>query len=766
MDKKLKLIFTILLFLSINGYSTDYYVSATGNDAQAGTSEATAWQTIAKVNTQTLSAGDRVLFRRGDVFYGKLIVKNGGNSSNRIIYGSYGIGAKPVITGFTTVTNWTDLGSNIWESTSAVSTLSTCNLVSIGGENIPMGRYPNTGWLVYETFSGMASITSSALSGGEDWTGAEVVIRKQHWVIDRGEVTSQSGTTINYTVPSTTYNGKANYGFFIQDDARTLDAQNEWYYNPSTKKLKIYSTSNPGTVKLATIDTLVSIRNKNYITLDGLAIEGSNMTSIELLSSANVTIQNCDINYSGNDAISGNKNGGSSAANFVCSNNTIRNTNNNAVFINEEFSNPLITQNTITKTALIPGVSGSGSNGAQGVAIQVIAADAEISYNMIDSVGYNGIDFRRNNTLVQKNLVKNFCMVKSDGAGIYTWVGTGSTPFTGQQVLNNIVINGIGNGGGTADGELVAHGIYMDDATSGVEIAHNTVIKAAYSGLYIHNAKFINAHHNTLFDNEQMQAYFASFDASNTIDNCTFENNILVSKEASQEVMRLGSYTNDLTNFGTFDNNIYARPVSAAGSQIIYCSTSSGDVYRTLAQWKSFSSMDASSIESPKTVDESSKLAIAYNATNASGSQSLPYKYSDFEDAVYNGTITLPAYGSQVLFYVSEITGNTPPTVDAGADQNITLPVDNVNVSGTVTPGSADIASYLWEKISGGAATIVNPANVSTTITGLEAGTYVFSLTATDDNGEAGSDELTVIVTAAPAEVPRFRFSIKFKNKD
>jgi hypothetical protein len=37
-------------------------------------------------------------------------------------FGAYGTGANPIITGFTTVSSWSNLGGNIWESTSAVST--------------------------------------------------------------------------------------------------------------------------------------------------------------------------------------------------------------------------------------------------------------------------------------------------------------------------------------------------------------------------------------------------------------------------------------------------------------------------------------------------------------------------------------------------------------------------------------------------------------------------------------------------------------------
>src|SRR5205823_2520641 len=100
-----------------------------------------------------LSPGDNVLFNRGDVFYGRIIINKSGASGSPITIGAYGTGANPVITGFTTVSSWTSLGSNIWESSNTVSTLSTANIVVINGVNTAMGRYPNSGYLPYQSFS-------------------------------------------------------------------------------------------------------------------------------------------------------------------------------------------------------------------------------------------------------------------------------------------------------------------------------------------------------------------------------------------------------------------------------------------------------------------------------------------------------------------------------------------------------------------------------------------------------------------------------------
>ena len=253
------LLLLAFIILSFTANATTYYFSASGNDANNGTSTSTPWKTLSKFNSvfSSLSPGDNVLFNRGDVFYGSITINKSGTAASRITIGAYGTGAQPIITGFTTVSAWTNLGSNIWESTTAVSTLSTCNMVVINGVNTAMGRYPNTGYLTYQSAVSNKSITSSSLNS-TNWTGAEAVIRKNDWILDRCLITNHSGTTLTYTDPYTSDNAIANFGFFIQNDSRTLDQQNEWYYNPSTKKIRIYSTSSPTNVQVATVSNLLS----------------------------------------------------------------------------------------------------------------------------------------------------------------------------------------------------------------------------------------------------------------------------------------------------------------------------------------------------------------------------------------------------------------------------------------------------------------------------------------------------------------------------
>ncbi|MGE3957096.1 MAG: hypothetical protein AB7H96_10295, partial [Vicinamibacterales bacterium] len=95
---------------------------------------------------------------------------------------------------------------------------------------------------------------------------------------------------------------------------------------------------------------------------------------------------------------------------------------------------------------------------------------------------------------------------------------------------------------------------------------------------------------------------------------------------------------------------------------------------------------------------------------------------------------------------------NVAPTVNAGADQTITLP-SGATLSGTVTddglPQGASVTSAWTQQSGPGTATFANAASASTGVTFSAAGTYVLRLTA-DDTALSAFDEVTITVNPAP----------------
>jgi hypothetical protein len=748
------LLFLIFIVHILTANATTYFFSTSGNDSNAGTSPSSPWKTISKFNSvfASKSPGDNFLFNRGDTFYGKLVINRSGSSGLPITIGAYGTGANPVITGFTTISAWNNLGSNTWESTNAVSSLSTCNMVVINGVNTPMGRYPNTGYLTYQSFTS-TSITSSSLNSSvTNWTGAEAVIRKNNWITDRVKITSASGGAINYINPSG-YNGTANYGFFIQNDVRTLDEPNEWYYNPSTKKLRIYSATMPTSVQVSTIDTLVYIAGKNYISIDNLFLTGSNKASYLITSATHQTISNCNFNFSGINCIL--QNGLISDA-ISITNCIINNTNNNAIFLGAGGTNNLISYDTVKNTGLIPGASGSNSDNC--IAIRT-NANGTIENCRIDSSGYLGVQFNSSDVIVRNNFITNYCLTKMDGGGIYTYFGTTRSTRTNQKVYNNIILNGIGSIAGTTYTVPIVHGIYLDGMTSSVELYGNTISNNVYSGLFINSGdSAINAHDNTLYNNQYQLLVYSTI-TTFPDRNMTIKNNKCISKTATQKVSSWNNVqnSNDIVNFGSatsIDSNYYARPIDDSSTIETTINAFNSAAQRTFAGWQTYSGYDSHSSKSPKSITTLDDLTFVYNPTSVISTVPLNANYIDVKNASYNGTITLQPYTSAVLIK-NGATINHPPTANAGQDQTITLPTNSLTLSGSGADSDGTISSYQWTKISGPSSySILNFTSPVTSITGFVQGIYQFQLTVTDNNGATVTDTMQVTVNPAPNQSP------------
>ncbi len=98
--------------------------------------------------------------------------------------------------------------------------------------------------------------------------------------------------------------------------------------------------------------------------------------------------------------------------------------------------------------------------------------------------------------------------------------------------------------------------------------------------------------------------------------------------------------------------------------------------------------------------------------------------------------------------------GNDAPVVDAGGDQNVLPGTATLNGSAT-DPDGGDIASYAWTQQSGpNTATLAGDTTADLTASDLVIGSYVFRLTATDDENETGFDEVTITVSEDPDPDP------------
>ena len=110
----------------------------------------------------------------------------------------------------------------------------------------------------------------------------------------------------------------------------------------------------------------------------------------------------------------------------------------------------------------------------------------------------------------------------------------------------------------------------------------------------------------------------------------------------------------------------------------------------------------------------------------------------------------LTAYGSMTVTVNAESAG-VAPTVSAGKGQAVTLPTSSTTLNGSASGNDgATVKTLNWVQESGPVtATIVSPSSTTTTVTGMTtAGSYIFVLFATNDNGMTAYGSMTVTVNA------------------
>lgn len=673
MKKIALLIISILIFTS--GFAKRVYVSNSGSDSHTGLSRSQAVATLAKAET-LLAAGDILLLERGDIWNESFTAP-----CDSFIVVPFGSGKNPIISGFTTLSGFTNTTGNIWVSNDTVPNVSAVNLVLINGVNTPMGREPDSGYYYYQSSSDNTHLTSSDLTGTPDWTGAEVAFNNNNWTTQRRPITGQSTGTLTFTNTEgfTINTSDLPLKFIIQSDSLTLDNQNEWYYNPDTKKLVIYSSGEPTDVKVSAIGTLVDVTDYDYITFKNITFEGSNDKSINIRRSNYTTVNNCTFDFSGRDAIYG---GGftvavDTSANLTISNCIFRNANNGAVGVTQFFKDAYLGHNLVSNVGMIYGAGCtefSGTNNAGGLYGLVAQGNGStFEYNFLSNIGYNAIRYRGSNVTVRYNFVENFCQVNHDGGALYTYNSTTSPViYENTKVYGNIIVNdstlkepGYGL---TEDA-----GIYFDGITYGIEAFKNS-IKNRYGIGFTVKGHFLDVHGNNIFDTKYGIKLRNTSDS--TFGSITLDTLKIVTLFPWQYTYNTSGGFN-VTDSLASNNNTIGRAMDQAD---LYLSESN---YYNLGAWQAYATQDANTdTVKPKIVYPSYANAdLFYNYSGTTTSVSLPPgTWRDVDSTAYSGSIELLPYSSEIL--IKDITSTDfgynsygTNTVGSYGDDIISMPV-------------------------------------------------------------------------------------------
>ncbi len=647
-----------LCLASISKATTYYFSALTGDDSrtpQQAANPATPWKSLEKLTAYNLSLkpGDSVLFKRGETFIGALSIRSSGTSGSQVYYGAWGTGVNPMISGFVTLTNWVQHSGNIYYAPLNVSGL---NIVTLNGTARAMGRYPNTGQLKYEGASGNSSITDQELPASPNWTGAEIVVRKYRFILDRHKVTSHSGTTLAYSTSQDNGNNAAfspvkNNGYFIQNHLATLDQQGEWYFDATAKRLYMhFGGSQPSAfvVKASAHDFNTFVTTTNHVKIESLDFEGGNRKGLWLTSSSNILIQNCHFYNQGGSSVYG-----VDVSGITLRGGTVNTSFSNGVNFEYNANNCTVDGVFVNNTNMIPGTGRSGSGISDGIV--VAGNNTVISNNRVINSGYNGIAFQGDNVLIERNFIDTFCTIKDDGGGIYTYIGESKAISANRKIRNNIILNAIGAQAGTGAYSYEAHGkaagIYLDEYVNNVEVTGNTIANGDWAGIFMHNAHTSQINNNIIYNHRYLMHVSQYAVATRNMHQT---GNQYIAKEAFQEVWYYRTFVADNpTNMGVSDKNYFARPVD--DNKVIHCdfyqTGGAGTQFYTLDAWKSAFRLDAGSQKSPVTFKTNSNDSIQfeYNASATPKLVSLNGNYLDVTGAVYAGSVTLQPFTSVVL---------------------------------------------------------------------------------------------------------------------
>jgi hypothetical protein len=628
-------------------HAVTYYVSPNGNDGNSGTSTATPWRTINRVQQAagSLQPGDQVLFERGGTFRGKLTINSNGSQSSPIIIGAYGTGALPLILGSQQVTGWTVHQGNIWRANVGQNV----KYVWVAGQRMTLARFPNTGWLRTSWANTTQLSSGSITQAGGHWTGAQVVLRTSNWSYEVSNITAHSGTTLTYA--NMTFNpGNGDWGFFLQNKLSELDSPGEWFYDAQSGNLYLWAPNNANpnnlVVEASVHDYGVEMGwQRQHVRVRDLEFRYQRIAGYYNPGGNNNRLENCAISHTYHGVRS-------AASNSLYHNNTISHTY--ATGMNVLDQNSTVSNNVLTDIAVVPGL---GENAWGYFGIHVQGSGVVLRENRLQRIGYSGIFFH-GNTLVERNVIHEACFTLNDGGAVHFDNSNGGT------IQDNIIYGTIGNLDSHPTNHpnrvTMAQGIFfgMGDLKN-ITVQRNTVWGCNGPGIFVDHSMVSDnyqIHNNTLFNNLRTQLFISN--NSNATGpgaqapyylpshNDHYSGNIMYSLHADQHCMQQhGVYTNNFVDFGSFSNNRYFNPYNELSIQLTRNGFSNVSRW-SLEHWRDTYNKDQGSTRHPERME-------LFEVTATHGSSLVP---NGFFNSNVNSWVGWPSSGQ--LSHVTNMLDN------------------------------------------------------------------------------------------------------------
>jgi hypothetical protein len=702
---KILLILSVLFSLSWSATpaaaaTTIYYISYSGgSDANDGTSPGAPFQTVGKANSLNLLPGDQVLFKCGDTWRADpLILTHSGNASAPLKYGSYpapDCADKPSLSGSRPIGGWTLDAGNVYKATlSAVDFPLGIDQLFRAGQRLTMGRWPNIdapngGYSFVDGHStGGSQITDNELPAG-NWNGAIVHIKNIRWSMLDRQVTGTNGKTLTLnqglSCLVSSWSNCIGWGYFINNSRNTLDQDGEWFYDPASRVVYLYSAQGAP----ANIEGSVIPANGTDLTQGGLMLSSGDATAFVVVDNLeiknwfnhgigtpggmsgdiyhDITLRNLaihDVDGAGANLSSwlerpsDGRKGLRGGYNLVLDHNLIDGAN--SFGITGYFASSTFTNNTIRNIALVKNLGKSGmgcgltsnecTENGDGLRIRLYnllnsGYGNTLQGNYFEKIGYNGVDVFGPETRLENNVIIRSCYTKADCGGVRVF---GSDSIAATTVYNvhlvgNLIIDIPGNVDGCeASRAAFGMGIYIDNYSRNVETRGNTVVDTTVSGI-LYQRSTGQIVDNTVFNASSGTEFSAQIDLGGSETQVSMSGNALYGLKSNAWTL----YVSALSNILSADNNDYFHPY--VSQHIAY---GPSWTRKTFAQWQALSGQDVHSKTNwfTQSSGDASRGKIFYNQAKISQTFNLGSRqYLDLDQNPVTGSLTLAPFSSKIL---------------------------------------------------------------------------------------------------------------------
>lgn len=685
--------------------ATVYYVSASsGNDGAAGTSPGAPFRTLAKVNGLALLPGDQVRLFCGEIWRADpLIVTRSGSSGSPITFTSHPLGCaeQPTLTGAWPVAGWAAAGPSLWVTdldlgANAGRFSGGARQVFRGGARLGIGRWPNLlggpngdGYATIDAEPAAARLQDAELPAGS-WVGARVHAKGIRWYIVNRDVVAQAGATLtlNDDLACIGTADCAGWGYFLSNHLLTLDREGEWYWEAATNRLFLFSAGPPadGEIEATTVVDVPGnldagvvlgrhLQNEiAYVTVENLRVERFHDAGIgfpenlELdenhhLSLIGNTIE--DVESTGIRLATWVWNAGANSGwrgghDLLVENNVIVGANHFGIdgysFASTFRGNTLRDIGRIEELAasgLGCGITGSNcTENGDGFRLRLSTArnahDNQISRNVFENVGMNGLDVFGYRNTVEENIFRDICITKGDCGAIRTFGrdNLASTQVYEVTLRRNLVRGVEGNTDGChpSFAARLGIGLYLDNFSRDLTVEDNLVEGASWVGLLFQNATG-SATGNVLYGNASEPwgtQWGSQLDLrGNGVTSVAQSGNALVGLAAS----RFSLTTEAAGLLSASNGNFFWNPFYA-GQHIRRGGTASG-----LAGWRSATGFDLASVEQGYTQapGEEPRTRLLVNENAANQPFPTPAGARDLAGALLVSPLVLAPFSAQVM---------------------------------------------------------------------------------------------------------------------